>query len=80
MLLLGLSREESERFCTEVCQVKLSAKFNRFRSGHPEMYRYRRWVDGIFEVLQESFDSNRHVQRGEDWYILSKVSLIRNGA
>lgn len=79
-LLIGLSREESEKFYTEACEVKLSAKFNRFRSGHPEMYRYRRWVDGMFEELQESFDSSRHIQRGKDWYILSKVSLIKDGA
>lgn len=72
-LLLGMTQEESEKFWTEICDLKLSAKFNRFRSGHPQMFRYQRWVN----ELQETFDASRHIQRGKEWYMLSKMSLIK---
>ena len=62
-LLLGVSREESEKFSTYSCEVNLSAKFNRLRSGHPEMERYRRWVDVMFQEIQEDFNSGRHWER-----------------
>ena len=76
-LLLGLSGEESEKFSTCSCEINLSAKFSRLRSGHPEMPRYRRWVDGMFEEIQEDFDSRRHWERGRDWYITKKLSSIK---
>jgi hypothetical protein len=76
-MLLGISQEESQKFWTEVHDMKLSAKFNRFRSGHPEMSKYKRWVNTLFEELQETFDTSRHIQRGREWYMLSKMSLIK---
>lgn len=76
-LLLGMTTEESQNFWTDRCDLKLSAKFNRFRSGHPQMFRYQRWVNTLFEELQETFDTSRHIQRGKEWYVLSKMSLIK---
>ncbi|MGH7381040.1 MAG: hypothetical protein ACREKR_02250 [Candidatus Methylomirabilales bacterium] len=78
-LLLGVSREEGEKFSTYSCEIRLLAKFNRLRSGHPEMNRYRRWVDGMFEEIQEHFDSRRHWERGRDWFIMKKLGAIKEG-
>lgn len=77
-MYLNFTREVSEKFCSQVSDVKLSAKFNRLKIGHPEMFRYRRWVDVMFEEIQEGFDAVRHRKRGKDWYLLSKVSLIKS--
>jgi len=41
------------------------------------MFRYQRWVNTLFEELQETFDTSRHIQRGKEWYMLSKMSLIK---
>lgn len=76
-LLLGLSREEGERYSTYLCEINLSADFRRLKSGHPDMQRYRRWVDVFFEEIQENFDSRRHWERGKDWYTLRKLSAIK---
>ena len=76
-VLLGMSKEESDRFWTERCDMKLSEKFNRFRNGHPQMFRYQQWVNTLFEELQETFDTSKHIQRGKEWYMLSKLSLIK---
>lgn len=76
-LLLGISQEESQKFWTERHDVKLSAKFNRVRSGHPQMPKYQRWVNALFEELQEAFDTSKHIQRGKEWYMFSKLSLIK---
>ncbi len=76
-LLLGLSKEEGQKFCTTTIEVRLSAKFNRLKSGHPEMEKYRRWIEGLFEHLQEEFDSRRHWERGKDWYMINKLSAIK---
>ena len=77
-LLLGFSKEEGQKFCTCTIEVRLTAKFNRLRSGHPEMEKYRRWIEGLFEHLQEEFDSRRHWERGKDWYMIKKLSAVKD--
>ncbi len=76
--LLGMSKEERQKFCTRTIELRLSAKFRRLKSGHPEMEKYRRWVDGLFEHLQEEFDSMRHWERGKDWFMMNKLSAIKS--
>ena len=79
-LLLGFDEEERNKFSTYKCEFILTAKFKRLKSGHPEMQRFRRWVDVMFEELQENFDSKRLWERGKEWYILKKLSAIKENS
>ena len=68
--LLGYSDDISNRFWTSTYLIELAADFNPLRSGHPDMPRYRRWVDALFEELQKNFDARKHWERSRDWYLL----------
>ena len=76
-LLLELPREEGDKFSTCSFEVNLFAKFNQWRSGNPDMKRYRRWIDGMFEAIQNDFDASRHRERGKEWFTLKKLSAIK---
>lgn len=68
--LLGYSEDTNNRFWTSTYIMDLAAEFNPLRSGHPDMPRYHRWVDALFEELQASFDARKHWEKSRDWYLL----------
>lgn len=78
-LLLGYSEEAGNQFWTSIYTVRLSAKFNPLRSGHPDMPRYHRWVDVMFEELQTEFDTRRHWEHARDRYMLFKDKMSSEG-
>ncbi|MCH8041733.1 MAG: hypothetical protein IH977_15525 [Nitrospinae bacterium] len=64
--LLNYSAEQSDNFWTATYIVTLSANFTRLLSGHPEMARYRSWVDGMFEELSTTLDSTIQWERQKE--------------
>lgn len=68
--LLGLSQEESARFRKAIYIVRLSAKFEGLKSGHPAMPQYRRWVDIMFDQLQTNLDERKHWEKARDQFLL----------
>ncbi|HEV8713280.1 MAG TPA: hypothetical protein VGX03_10680 [Candidatus Binatia bacterium] len=68
--LLGYSQEDDYRFWTALYVVQLSAKFEAFRSGHPDMAKYRRWVDIMFDRLQTELDARGHWELTKEQFLL----------
>jgi len=55
-LILGYSYDQDKEFATTQYLVSVEAEFNRLRSGHPKMSKYRRWVEQIVSEIQAELD------------------------
>jgi len=64
---LGYDRKESENFWSEHLRVRCEAKFERFRSGHPEMPKYKRWVETMFAEVEEQLGDEKRLERARDY-------------
>lgn len=51
-------------------EILLSAEFYRFKIGHPDMQRYRQWVDGMFGMIQKEYDFSKQWERQKERYLL----------
>jgi len=58
---------QNEEFWSEHFEVICKAEFEKFRSGHPEMPRYKRWVDTMFAEVQEQLDEEKRLKRARDY-------------
>lgn len=66
--MIGYTVSHSEEYYAQAYAIRLHAKFERFRSGHPQMVWCRNWVADMFEALQEELDSRRHSERQKEHY------------
>jgi len=48
--------EERDKFGTAVVTIECYAKFFTLKSGNPEVQRYKRWIENLFDNLYEEFD------------------------
>ncbi len=64
---LGYDNKKSEEFWSEHFEVNCKAKFEKLRSGHPEMTRYRRWVETMFTEVQDQLDDEKRLKRARDY-------------
>jgi hypothetical protein len=55
-VLMGYSWEQDREFATAQYLVSVRAEFDRLRSGHPKMPKYKQWVKQIVSQLQAQFD------------------------
>lgn len=62
-LLLGYDRRKNDTFWSEHLEITCHADFNKLRSGHPEMGRYRRWVHTMFSELEYRLDDKQRMER-----------------
>ncbi len=69
---LGFDRKKSEEFWSEHFEVKCEAKFEKLRSGHPEMPRYKQWVESMFAEVQYQLDENERLKRAKEYRDLTK--------
>jgi hypothetical protein len=69
--LAGISsiEESQERTLTLSYEMKLTATFERLRSGHPDMPAHVRWVDTLFGQLRQ-FDSEQRWRSVKQDYAL----------
>lgn len=65
--LLGYNNKKSEEFWSEHFEVTCKAKFEKFRSGHPKMARYKRWVETMFAEIQYQLDDEKRLKRARDY-------------
>jgi hypothetical protein len=73
--VLGYSQEDNAHFWTALYVVQLSAKFKAFRSGHPDMPKYRRWVDIMFARLQAELDARKRWERAREQFLLFREGI-----
>jgi len=66
--LLGYSEEQSKQFFTSVFDVRLKARFEFLRSGHPGMPRIKEWVQDMFDELLTEFDARKQWERQKKYY------------
>jgi hypothetical protein len=48
--------EERDKYGTAVVTIKCTAKFPFYKSGNPEVQRYQKWIQNLFENMYEEFD------------------------
>lgn len=69
--LVSYPQEQEERFWTAQYATIISVELNPLVEGHPEMPRYRRWVETIVHELQDELDVQKHWERARESYLLS---------
>jgi len=65
--LLGYDRKKSDEFWSEYFDVNCKVRFRKLRSGHPDIPRYKRWVETIFDETEYQFSDRLRLQRARDY-------------
>jgi hypothetical protein len=77
--LAGISLEASREMATAMYIVRFKADFNRLRSGHPDMPKYRAWARQLADGLRDQFDEQLIWQRTRDDFLLRRgLGIIEN--
>ena len=71
--LLGYHNKKSEDFWSAHFRVNCSAKFEKFRSGHPAMPKYRQWVEVMFGEVQYLLDEKEQLNRAHEYRNLREI-------
>lgn len=71
--LLGYDNKKNSEFWSEYFEVVCEAKFERLRSGHPEMPRYKKWVQTMFDEVQYQYDDEKRIIRAQDYHNLQSL-------
>ncbi len=70
--LLSYDKKKSKEFWSESFDVNCNADFRKMKCGHPEMPRYRRWVETMFDEIQYLLDDTQRMQRARDYRDLTR--------
>ncbi len=73
--ILGYDDDKDNEFWTSNMMVYLSAKFSRFLSGHPDMPKYKRWVNLLFDRLRSCLDNEQQLNASREKYHLYKNDI-----
>ena len=65
--LLGYDNKRNEEFWSEHFKVSCRAEFEKFKSGHPEMPKYERWVKTMFAEVQYQLDEKEQLKRAREY-------------
>jgi hypothetical protein len=65
--LLGYDKSINEQFWQSNFAVHLKAVFNKLRSGHPDMPKYKDWVDSIFDNIQSNLDAESQLIKAREY-------------
>jgi len=65
--LLGYDNKKNNEFWSEHFEVVCEAKFEKERSLHAEMIRYKRWAETMFAEVQYQFDDKSRLKRARDY-------------
>lgn len=75
-MILGLDQDQAQdSIKTDQYIVIISATFNRFLTGHPEMPKYRKWASDIACGLEDQFDEKLIWSRSKEWLLLHRGEL-----
>jgi len=70
--LLSYDNEKSEEFWSAHFRVNCNAKFENLKSGHPDMPKYKQWVEVMFAEAQYLLDEKEQLKRAHEYYDLIK--------
>ena len=73
--ILGYDDGKDKEFLSSKMKVYLSAKFYRIRSGHPDMPKYKRWVNLLFDRLRGCLDSEQQLKTAREKHHLYKEDI-----
>jgi len=65
--LLGYDERKSEEYYSAHFEVSCVARFEKTRSLHPEMKKYRRWAETMFAEVQYQLDDEKRLERAHDY-------------
>lgn len=68
--LLQYSTKDNWRYWRSSYTLNLSSDFSSIRIGHPLMPKYRKWVDLLFDHLNNDFNTERHWEIAKEEYLL----------
>jgi heme/copper-type cytochrome/quinol oxidase subunit 4 len=71
-VLMGYSWEQDREFASAQYFVTIRADFSRLRSGHPQMAKYKRWVNQIVSDLRAQFDEQELWSNTRENYVFRK--------
>jgi hypothetical protein len=72
---LAATPVEVERLGTAVYVVRIRADFSRWRSGHPDMPRYKAWVRQLADQLKARLDERIVWQHVKEDYLLHVAAI-----
>jgi hypothetical protein len=76
-LMLGLNQEQAQQAIrTDQYIVVISASFNRFLSGHPEMPKYKKWASDITNGLEAQFDERAMWDKSKEWLLVHRGTTM----
>lgn len=73
--ILEYDNEKNKEYCSDNFNLLLSAKFNRFLSGHPDMPKYKKWINSLFDHLRECLDSEEQLKKAREKHHLYKDNI-----
>ena len=65
--LLGYDDKRSAEFWSEHFRVICKAEFEKTRSGHPDMTKYKQWAKTMFAQIQYQLDDEKRLKRARDY-------------
>lgn len=71
-VMMGYSWEQDREFASTQYVVTVRADFDRLRSGHPKMTKYKQWVNQIVSVLRAQFDEQQVWSDTRENYVFRK--------
>jgi hypothetical protein len=71
-LMLGYTWEKDREFQRAEYLITVKAEFSRLRSGHPDMPKYKHWIDQIVSELQNALDEQAIWAQTKSNYFYSK--------
>jgi len=78
--MMGYTPIEAQTQCAQAQYlVTIMAEYSRLRIGHPDMARYRRWVQQIVSELQAELDEQVLWARTKESYIFAKQIEMFSG-
>lgn len=73
--ILEYDDDKANEYWSSIQKVYLSAKFNRLRSGHPDMPKYKEWVNSMFDRLRSCLDSEQQLKMARERHHLYRDDI-----
>ena len=71
-LIFGYTSDKDNEFQRAEYLITINAEFNRLRSGHPEMSKYKHWVEQVASELQTALDEQVIWAKTKENYVFVK--------
>ncbi len=74
-MLLGMHQDQAQQALkTDQYTMIVSATFNRFLAGHPEMRKYKKWASDIANGLEDQFDERVIWSKSKEFLLLHHLA------